>query len=486
MLNNTLTYRFQNWLQEQLISKYLNSALGYFIIAGLILFIAAITYVLGIKGSFILLGLLIGLPITIACFFNLEFGVLFTVTCSFFINFLRKYSTIPFGTALDGLLLLLLLGLMHKLIKEGNFKFATNPLSISIYIWIGYNILEVLNPLAPTFAGWVYSVRTLAIWLSIYFVAYHAFDSLKKIQRFAWLVIIIMTLSALYGLKQEYIGFSQQEMNWLYADPLRYRLYFTWSRLRIFSLFSDPTSFGIAMAYTSIFALILATDRISWTKRFFLVTVAGLMILALGYTGSRTPVLLIVAGVFIYVLLSFSKKAIIVGGILAMLGIGLMLKSTSNPVIYRIQSAFRPSEDSSMQLRLKNQAHIQPFIQSHPFGAGLGTIGIWGQRFNSDSWLSNFAPDSAYVRVGVECGWIGLIIFLALFFIALRLSIYYYYRVKNPTIKTLYLGFTSIIFLVTIANYPQEASYMLPTNLVFNAVLAAIIRLKDFDENFQV
>lgn len=485
MTNSSMTYRFQDWLERQLVFKYMNSLLGYALIAVLILLVAAVAYLLGIQGSLALVGLLIGVPVAVACFFNLEFGVLFTVAGSFFINFMRKYSDIPFGTALDGLLVLLLVGLMYKLVKEKNFQFATNPLSIAIYIWIGYNLLEVLNPVAPTFAGWVYSVRTLAIWLSLYFVAYHAFDSLKKIQRFAWLLIIMMTIGALYGLKQEYIGFSQQEMNWLYADPLRYRLYFTWSRLRIFSFFSDPTAFGIAMAYTSVFALILATGKMNWSKRILLIAAAALMILAVGYTGSRTPVLLIAAGVFIYVLLRFSKEAILVGGVLAVLGLGLVLKSTSNPVLYRIQSAFRPNDDSSMQLRLKNQAYIQPFIQSHPFGAGLGTIGVWGKRFNSNSWLSNFAPDSAYVRVAVECGWIGLIIFLALFFIALRLSIYYYFRVKDPTIKLLYLGFTSIIFLLTIANYPQEASYMLPTNLVFNTVLAVIIRLKDFDENFQ-
>ncbi|NJK83312.1 MAG: hypothetical protein HC912_05325 [Saprospiraceae bacterium] len=104
---------------------------------------------------------------------------------------------------------------------------------------------------------------------------------------------------------------------------------------------------------------------------------------------------------------------------LVVIGTGFMLKSTSNPVIFRLQSAFSPQDDSSMQLRLRNQAYIQPFIQSHPFGTGLGSVGIWGKRFNTNSWLAGFAPDSAYVRVAVECGWVGLIIYLSMFFTAL-------------------------------------------------------------------
>lgn len=484
--NKNYIGRIQEWLYKELIAAKLNSLLGFAIVLGAVILISLSAALMGLKGIILVLAAVLALPLILLVFLNLEIGFYLTVFCSFFVNFARKYTELPIGTMLDALLILMLLGLCYKQLKARNFKIATSSLSIAIYAWIGYNILQILNPASPSIEGWSVAVRTLSLWLVSYFVAFHVFDSLKKIQRFTWFIIIMMLISAFYGFKQEFIGFSNQEMTWLYADPLRFQLYFTWSRLRIFSFFSDPTSFGIAMAYTAILCLILATGKMDnrWGRP-FLIVAALLMLIALGYTGSRTPVLLITAGVIFYVLLNFTKEAIIVAGILGIIGAGFILKSTSNPVIFRLQSAFRPQEDSSMQLRLRNQEYIQPFIQAHPFGTGLGSVGIWGKRFNTNSWLAGFAPDSAYVRVAIECGWVGLIVYLAMFFVALWTAIYYYFRVKSPNIKLFYLAFANVIFLVTVANYPQEASYMLPTNLVFNGILAAIVRLKDFDENFQ-
>lgn len=477
--------QLQQLFFHQLIEKQLLSPLGLMLIMGFMLFPTLVAFYFGVKGIIGLLALVVVIPMVWFTVSNLEFGMLLTILCSFFVNFLRKFSTVPFGTALDALLILLLISLLIRQLLQKDYKFATHPMSVMIYLWIAYNVLQALNPYSPSLAGWVYSVRSLAIWQIIYFVAFYSFSSLQSVYRFLILIIVLSFLSALYGLKQEYIGFTAQEMNWLYADPLRYRLFFTWSRLRIFSLFSDPTSFGMSMAYTSLLCFILATGRYTWLARILLILAAATMLLALGYTGSRTPVIMLVAGIVFYMLMTLNVKTIFIGGIIVVIGAGFMLKSTSNPVIYRLQSAFSPQEDSSMKLRLRNQAFIQPYIQSHPIGAGLGTIGLWGKRFNSNSWLATFAPDSAYVRVAVEAGWIGLIIYLMLFFVALYAAIHYYFRVKDPTIKLIYLGLASVIFLITLANYPQEAAYMLPTNLVLNVILALIVRLKDFDVNYQ-
>ncbi|MCP6423416.1 hypothetical protein NL463_29335, partial [Klebsiella pneumoniae] len=64
-----------------------------------------------------------------------------------------------------------------------------------------------------------------------------------------------------------------------------------------------------------------------------------------------------------------------------------------------------------------NQKRIQPYILSHPIGGGLGATGVWGVRFAPYSFLANFPPDSGYVRVAVELGWIGLGIFCTLMFV---------------------------------------------------------------------
>jgi len=63
----------------------------------------------------------------------------------------------------------------------------------------------------------------------------------------------------------------------------------------------------------------------------------------------------------------------------------------------------------------------------------------------------------------------------------LKQAIYYYFRVRDPTIKIMYLAIANILFILTLASYPQEAIVQLPTSIVFYICLAALVRLKDFD-----
>jgi len=162
-----------------------------------------------------------------------------------------------------------------------------------------------------------------------------------------------------------------------------------------------------------------------------------------------------------------------------------MMKSTSSAVIWRIQSAFNPKySNDTMDVRFNNQKKIRPYIQSRPFGSGLGSTGLWGRRFTPKSFLASFAHDSGFVRIAVELGWFGLVLYMILLFAILKTCIYYYLRVRNSKIKVLYLALTVVMFMLTLANYPQEAILQLPNSIIFYVMLAIIIKLKDFDEYY--
>ena len=49
----------------------------------------------------------------------------------------------------------------------------------------------------------------------------------------------------------------------------------------------------------------------------------------------------------------------------------------------------------------------------------------------------------------------------------------------------MYLAITTAFFILALANYPQEAIVLLPTSLIFYILLAALVRLKDFDVEYQ-
>jgi putative inorganic carbon (hco3(-)) transporter len=466
-------------------NQKLNNPAGLLLFLSLGLLVGTMIPYAGMSSGMVLMGLAIGVPVVVACMFYQQFGIAFTLFVAFFVQYIGKYTSAPIGTSLDGLLLIMIFGVFISQIIKKDWSFAKDPISTLLLIWVFYNILQVLNPAQESKIAWLFTVRSLAILNLLYFIACHAFSSLHRIKWMLHFIIILATFTALYGLKQEFFGYSAAEKAWIYTDSERFQLFFQWGRMRTFSLFNDAMTFGVMMAYMGVFCLVYATAPISKSGRWALFTAAMLMFWSASYTGTRTSFVLMPIGVLFFAAMTLKRSVLIVAGIFTVIGTGLVLKSTSNAVIYRIQSAFKPSEDASVQIRYNNQKRIRPHIYAHPIGSGPGSTGLWARRFTPNSFLAKFAHDSYYVRLAVEEGWIGLILYMAFLFVVLRRALYFYLRTKEPQIKTLYLALLTSLFMLAVANYPQEAIVQLPTSLVVYVFFAAIVRLKDFDPYYQ-
>jgi hypothetical protein len=478
--------RVKTWLERQLWVQKLDNPLG---VALLLLTSVAVAWVmssLSVRTSFILYVVIVGAPLIVLCLFNVAFAIGMMLFVALMVPFVVKFLPVPMGTLLDFLILLGAVGILLRQIKERDWSFAKHPLSYMILIWLYYNAMQVLNPYAESKMAWLYTVRSVAIQQVVFFIAAYAFYRSKK-AIFAILIFIaaLCFASALYGLKQQFFGFNAMEMAWVMSDGERFQLYYQWNMMRIPSFCYDPTTFGILMACFAIFcvALIVGPTKRNYKLALIVALICSLWVMA--YTGTRTAFALVPVGAIFYMGLILNRKVLLVGGILAVLGAGFVLKSTSSGVIFRIQSAFRPSQDDSMNLRLENQKKIQPFIQSHPIGGGLGSCGVWGKRFNPDSELSKFPHDSSFVRMGVELGWIGLILYTLLHYFVLRTGLYYFIRCRDPLIKAIYAGITTWTFMLAVACYVQEAILQLPMNVMYNVFLAVLVTLKNFDPAFQ-
>ena len=477
---------FSNWLNEQFFLKKLDTPWGYLFLALMAVAISIVISTLGIKYGLLVLVIIVGLPIFMFCLVDLPFGLTLILFISFLVNFIKKYVNAPIGIAQDALVFVMFFVIIINQVKERDWSFAKHPVSFWVVIWILYNLIQGINPTAVSQIAWIYTVRSVAGLILLYFVACYAFKSLEIILRTIKVILFLAFASALYGLKQEWVGFSNTELAWLYSNPHTFELFFQWGRLRVFSFFSDPTTYGILMAYISVFCSILILGPYkSWMKVMSGICVVCCL-LAMAYAGSRTPVVLIPIGVIFFTVLNFRKEIIIAAAFFFVLGTAFMLKSTSNAVIYRIQSAFilKNSQDV-VDVRMKNQELIQPYVQRHPFGGGLGSTGLWGRRFSPGTFLSSFDHDSGFVRLAVEVGWVGLLLYMIFIFQVMRWGIYYYFRVRDPMIKNLYLAINTVFFMLVIASYPQEAILQVPTSIIFYIFLAAIVKLKDFDENFK-
>lgn len=482
----TFTYHFlANTVKSltEITRSFILSPFAYLLLAVVAAGIALVFGVMGMKSGMMVFAVVVGIPLLLACLADLKIGVSIILVAGYFLMGLKRIigGDPPLGILLDLMMFLLFVGLLIKQLFKRDWSFLNHIVTFTVLVWILFNFIELFNPVAASRMAWFYTVRGMAGLTILFVIALYVFDSLQFIKTMIKMFIGLAMLACLYGIWQEYVGFTQAELNWIYEDPKRFELIFQWGRFRIFSFLSDPTAYGILMAYMGVFCLVLATGPYTIRQKIILAICGALMMLPVGYAGTRTAYVLIPAGFMFYVLLNPSRNVMISVIFFMLIGTAMMMKSTSNPIIYRIQSAFTPQEDASMQLRLDNQKFIQPFIQSHPIGGGLGSTGVWGQRFSPNTLLANFPPDSGYVRTAVEQGWLGLLLQCTMLCIAMVVSVRYYIRVNDPIIKNLYQALLVLMFLLVLANYPQEAIILLPNSIIFYLTLAMLVRLKDFD-----
>lgn len=411
--------------------------------------------------------------------------VLFLVTAYFIMLLSRFGLPFPVGTVMDAALGLLLVGFIAQRKDAKNRVSMRSPVNAMILVWIGYNLLEVANPAAASRAAWLYTVRSVALVGLACFVFQQGIRTADFIKTILRLWIALCTVGALYALKQEFFGFAAFEMRWLTADPRLEGLYHIGSLWRKFSIFSDPVAFAYNMVAGSLLCFSLATAPLPRWKKAGLIMLGGLFLFAMLYSGTRGAYVLVPAALTLFFILRFNRRVLLGGIVAGALLLALVFGPAFTPAIYRFQTAFRPTSDASFNVRSYNQKRIQPFILSHPVGGGLGSTGVWGERFSPDTYLAHFPPDSGYVRVVVEQGWIGLALFCAMMFVVLRTGINNYFRLRDPLLKSFCLAMLMVVFALNIGNIPQEALVQFPLNIYFYLAVAVIVILPRLEEEQQ-
>ncbi len=412
-----------------------------------------------------------------------KFAVLALMFMAYFIMFIITLITtsFPLGTIMDGMLALLILGFFIQQKYYKNFKLFKNPISYVILVWILYNLIQVFNPEAASQLAWVYTIRTVAVVMLSYYIFTYYIDSVKFIRIIIIFWLILSFFAALYAIKQEYFGFFNFETKNHY-DPLTYALLFIDGHWRKNSIFSDPVAFSYNMAVSALLCLGLLTGPFKLRYKLILAALLVLFITVMPYSGTRASYVLIPAAGFLFVAIKLDKYIIMLSVVFGLCFLVLINLPTQNSTMSRFQSAFKPNDDASYSVRKENQKKVQPFIQSHPMGGGLGGSGAWGVRFAPNSFLAQFPPDSGYLRTGMELGWIGLFIICTLFFTSLFVGIKNYFSMHDLELKAYCFSMVLIVFAVAIANFPQEAIVQYPLNIFFYLFLALITVTKVLDD----
>ncbi len=477
---------FTKFIYNLFVIKKLSSPVGFIVLIVISSIFVLMMIKSGHKTGFAIIAGLVGGPLVVASLFNQKFGVTMMLILAFFLLgtkrfvFQMAHADVPLGVAMDLMVVVMIFGLFVRQIKERDWSFAKNQITFFVAIWILYNILQVANPTAVSRAAWAYTVRSFAGIMLMYFIFAYTIDNIKFLERLILIWISITVLAAIWGFVQEKFGYMGWEMQDI-VDNERIQLYYIAGHWRKFSFFSDPMMFGIIMSYSGILCLTLISGPFKKSIKIVLLIIGLFMFNVMLYSGTRAAYVLPMASLAIYLMLKLNAKIIVGGIIMIVLFLVFLNMPSGDPNIRRFQTAFKPGDDASYQVREKNQAYIKPFIHSHPLGGGLGSTGVWGERFSPNSMLAKFPPDSGYVRIAVEAGWVGLMIYLGLLFVSLKTGIKSYFRLKDPKVKVYLLSMLTVLFALVVANFPQEAISQYPTNLVFFMILAIINNAKKLE-----
>lgn len=482
-IDPTTNYTRKEKLRRFFLVNKLNTPAG---IALQIIFgigIAAAVAKFGMIAGIMVMAGMIGIPVVYGIVTFARFGIIIFISLAYLIMWFYKLGvSFPMGTLMDGMEGLFLLGLFIKQRKDKDWSLFKGPITKMILIWMGYNFLEAVNPSAESRLAWVYTVRTVAVVMIMYFIFVYYITTRSYLKLLLKLWLGLALFGAVYGLKQQYIGFFPFEERYLHSDPNIELLLFIGGVWRKFSIYSDPVSFSYNMVIATMLCIGLLTGPISKLKRYALLIMIAMCLLSMLSSGTRGAFVLVPFAMLLYVVMKFTPKMLppLISGVVVI--VILIFMPTSNQTLYRFQSAFKPSDDASFNVRKMNQKRIQPFILSHPMGGGLGATGEWGQRFAPNSYLASFPPDSGYVRVAVELGWIGLFLFCTLMFTIMRVGIQNYYRIRDPELKSYCLSMVLVVFALNFGNYPQEALVQFPTNVLFYLVIALIVVTARLDQ----
>jgi putative inorganic carbon (HCO3(-)) transporter len=477
--------RVQNGLNYFFLVKKMGTRLGIGLLLVIGVFIALISAEMGVTIAGALFILTVGITFVLFCFIRLKLAYFVSLAIPFaFFVAERKFGVdLPLGVLIQVLIFLTLIFIVAKKLvnRDLSFSFLNYDVMYAMLAIYLFNILQILNPNMISVNGWLIIFKGNLGIIAGFIVVMYLLD-MKFLRQFILLWMILAFISALYACYQEWFGLPQFEENWIRSDNLRFRRIFIKGSFRKFSLLSDPAAFGIFMASSSLVAIILSFSKLKPKLRVLSGFAALFMLMAMGYSGTRTAYAMVPAGLVIFGLMTITNRRTLIITILGILSFLFILFGPihGNATINRFRTTFN-ADDPSLGVRDQNRAYIQSYVYDNPMGGGLMTTGDAGMKYNPNHALAGFPPDSGYLQRALEIGWIGLAIFMVFLFIGLKNGIKNYYRCNNIELKYYYLAFMVFTFSITIAIYAQLATTQVPISYIFYPVMGMMARMKSID-----
>lgn len=457
------------------------------IIAGFVLLALMIGFLIasvGFLGEIFLLFIPFALAVISIIYFNPRMGIIFSLLLAFMVNGMARYVDIPFGLAIDGILLLTLFIIFIFQWKEAEWKLANTWITWLMVIWMVYTILELFNPEAQSKIAWFYAMRGVALYpLLVIIISLMVFNRMRDLEVFLKIWMIFSILATLKAIQQIYFGPDPWEKQWL--NTTGGITHIIHGRLRAFSFYSDAGQFGEAQAHVFLVGSILAFNpALAVKKRYFYASAAFMGLIGVLLSGTRSAFFIPATGFLVFLFLRKNFKVFIVGAIFGALTFGFLKYTTIGNGVYqiaRMRTALNP-KDPSLRVRIENQKKLRTYLVDRPFGGGIGSAGNWGLRFSPHSFLAQTPTDSWYVRIWAEMGIVGLILhILILSTIFFKSFLMIWKKLTKPEVIYPMLALISGFFGIMVASYANQILGQVPTGIVLYLSWAFLILAPKFE-----
>lgn len=435
-----------------------------------------------LMGPIIIAGVL-SLLILIWMIRDYRIGIYFMFILSVFMSFANRMlgTSIQFGVVLDAVAGLTFILMLFTDQHKKDWSRLNSPITYLYLIIIVYQLLQVFNPNATSFVGWLVAFRGNTSFL-LFLAFFHLFHSIKQVRNFTVVWLVLAAMVGVYGLWQEVFGLNAKELKWVYSNTARTDLLVIWGHMRKFSFLSDPSIFGLFMAFSGLACFILTLGPYKPVLRLCLATMGLVMFVSMSFSGTRTAFAMVAVGVVFYIIITLrERKTIIVMIFAALSGALLLFGPFYGSTVKRIRSTFSVSEDASMGVRDKKRIRLQTYVRSHPFGGGLNTTGINGLKYSpGHSLAEGWDADSGYLLTALELGWIGLIFGMLFFFIVIVQGINNYFAINDPLLRNINLAYLVPFVALSVAHFTQDAMFQKPVYLVIIATYALMLLIPTY------
>lgn len=410
--------------------------------------------------------------------------IIFTI--NYFILGITRYVPIEGISLIMDILyvLTLILIILHSALYHNiEWKRCFHILSVLSFVWACYCLLEIMNPSA-VLEGWILSRGLIINGLIITILTSLLCTKYEILKGILFIFSLFTVLAILKTLMQKYIGFDTYEVRWLNNGGATTHL--IRSGTRYFSFFTDASNMGSNMGAASIILGISSLYMKNKAFKIYYVIVALTSLYAMMLSGTRGAIIVPLAGLALYTVVSKQTRSILSGTaflVFIYVFFAFTMIGQGNSTIRRMRTAFTPSEDASYIVRKENQKKLKGYLKYRPFGEGLGLSGDGLGAKVSQRFTTSIPTDSWYVKIWVETGIVGLILYLSMIFITIgRGTWILMFNVQDPELKGILAGWLCAIFGMFLSAYGNSFWGQFPTMVIAFMGMSFILNGKYFDK----